>query len=91
MPVWCAADKSMLALVKRANQDPRTLGPLYYASWEELRQATFEEAIVLILIFLEQTLGAVPGLSKNLLHSLIGGFLKELPPTYGGSVVNCLA
>jgi DDE superfamily endonuclease len=73
----------MLALAKRTNQDPRTLGTLFHACCEELQQATFAEAIVLVLIFLEQALGAVPGLSRVLLHSLISEFLRELPPIYG--------
>ncbi|MBN1663574.1 MAG: hypothetical protein JW943_08240 [Deltaproteobacteria bacterium] len=73
----------MLALAKRMNQDPRTLGTLFYAWCEELQQATFAEAIILVLIFLAQVLAALSSLTKNFRHSLIGAFLKALPPTAG--------
>ena len=73
----------MLALAKRTNQDPRTLGTLFHACCDELQQATFAEAVALVLIFLEQALAAVPEMTRELLRSLIGQFLRELPPVYG--------
>ena len=47
----------MLALAKRTNKDPRTLGTLFHACCEELRQVTFAEALALVLMFLQQTMG----------------------------------
>ena len=73
----------MLALAKRTNQDPRTLGTLFHACCDELQQATFAEAVALVLIFLEQALAAVPEMTRELLRSLIDRFLSELPPIYG--------
>jgi hypothetical protein len=73
----------MLALAKRTNQDPRTLGTLFHACCDELQQATFAEALSLVLIFLEQALDAVPEMTRELLRSLIDQFLGELPPIYG--------
>ena len=73
----------MLALAKRTNQDPRTLGTLFHACCEELQQATFAEALALVLIFLEQALGAAPEMTRELIRSLIEQFLRELPPIYG--------
>ena len=73
----------MLALAKRTNQDPRTLGSLFHACCEELQQATFAEALALVLIFLEQALAAVPQMTRDLLRTLIDRFLRELPPIYG--------
>jgi hypothetical protein len=72
----------MLALAKRTNQDPRTLGTLFHACCDELQQATFAEALFLVLLFLEQALGAVTELTKELIRSLINLFLRELPPIY---------
>jgi hypothetical protein len=73
----------MLALAKRTNMDPRTLGTLFHACCEELQQATFAEALALVLMFLEQAMGAATEMTKELLRSLIGRFLSELPPIYG--------
>ena len=50
---------------------------------DELQQATFAEALALVLIFLEQALAAVPEMTRELLRSLIDRFLRDLPPIYG--------
>ena len=73
----------MLTLAKRTNKDPRTLGTLFHACCEELQQATFAEALALVLIFLEQVMGTATEMTRELLRSLIDRFLKELPPIYG--------
>ncbi len=73
----------MLALAKRTNQDHRTLGTLFHACCDELQQATFAEALALVLMFLEQALGAAPDVTRQLLRALIDRFLRELPPIYG--------
>jgi hypothetical protein len=73
----------MLALAKRTNKDPRTLGTLFHACCEELRQATFAEALALVLMFLEQAMGTATEITRELLRSLIDQFLSELPPIYG--------
>jgi hypothetical protein len=73
----------MLAIAKRTNQDPRTLGTLFHACCEELQQATFAEALALLLILLEQAMADVPEMTRELLRSLIDQFLGELPPVYG--------
>lgn len=46
----------MLALVRRMNNDPRTLGSLFHASCDELKQVGFAEALALLLTLLEQAL-----------------------------------
>ena len=60
-----------LALAKRTNKDPRTLGTLFHACCEELQQATFAEALALVLMFLEQALGAATEMTRELFRSLI--------------------
>jgi len=72
----------MLALAKRMNQDPRTIGTLFHACCEELKQATFTEALALVFIFLELALGLTTGMARELIRSLIDRFLKALPPFY---------
>jgi hypothetical protein len=73
----------MLALAKRTNKDPRTLGTLFHACCEELQQATFAEALALVLMFLEQAVGAAAEMTRGIIHSLIDRFLRDLPPIYG--------
>jgi hypothetical protein len=72
----------MLALAKRTNQDPRTLGTLFHACCEELKQIGYAEAVVLLLTLLEQALSTIVGISKELIRSLVERFLEELPPFY---------
>jgi hypothetical protein len=94
MPPWCAADNIMLALAKRTNKDPRTLGTLFHACCEELQQATFAEALALVLMFLEQAMSAATEMTREPIRSLIDLFLRELPPFYGArwpeSLSTCL-
>ena len=77
----------MLALAKRTNMDPRTLGTLFHACCEELQQATFAEALALLLVFLEQAMAATTEITRELSCSLVDRFLKELPPIYGARLL----
>jgi Archaeal putative transposase ISC1217 len=72
----------MLALARRRNNDPRTLGSLFHASCDELKQAGFAEALALLLTLFEQALSTMVGISKELIRSLVERFLGELPPIY---------
>lgn len=72
----------MLALARRMNKDLRTLGSLFHACCEELKQAGFAEALAILLTLLEQALSAVVEISRELIHSLIERFLEELPSFY---------
>jgi hypothetical protein len=72
----------MLALAKRTNKDPRTLGTLFHACCEELHQATFAEALALVLMFLQQAMGAATEMTRAIIRSLIDRFLRDLPPIY---------
>ncbi len=72
----------MLELVKRTNADPRTLGRLYYAVFDELRQISFTEALALLLRLLEETLNSVIGLCKEQVQRLIERFVATLPRAF---------
>ena len=72
----------MLELVKRTNADPRTLGNLFHAVCDELRQISFTEALALLLKLLEETLGCVIGLCKEQVHRLIERFVDTLPTAF---------
>jgi DDE superfamily endonuclease/Archaeal putative transposase ISC1217 len=69
----------MLELVKRTNADPRTLGNLFHAVCDELRQISFTEALALLLNLLEETLSSIVGLCKEQVQQLIERFLETLP------------
>jgi Transposase DDE domain. len=68
----------MLELVKRTNADPRTLGNLFHAVCDELRQISFTEALALLLKLLEETLNGVVGLCKEQVQQLIERFVSTL-------------
>ena len=72
----------MLALAKRTNQDHRTIGTLFHACCDELKQAGFAEALMLLLSLLEKALSNIVGISKELIRSLVERFLNELQPFY---------
>ena len=77
----------MLELARRMNKDPRTLGTLFYATCEELKQTGFVEAMIILMTLLEQTLSAIMENSKELIRSLINRFLDELPQIYRTKVL----
>ena len=72
----------MLELVKREHADPRTLGSLFHAVCDELRQIDFTEALALLLRLLEQTLGSIIGLCKEQVQRLIQRFIETLPRAF---------
>lgn len=72
----------MLELLKRTNADPRTLGNLFHAVCDELRQISFTEALTLLLKLLEETLKCVIGLCKEQVQQLIERFVETLPKAF---------
>lgn len=72
----------MLELVKRTNADPRTLGNLFHAVCDELRQISFTEALALLLKLLEEALNSVIGLCKEQVQRLIERFVETLPRAF---------
>ena len=72
----------MLELVKRTSADPRTLGNLFHAICNELRQISFTEALALLLKLFEETLNSVIGLCKEQVQRLIERFVETLPRAF---------
>lgn len=72
----------MLELTRRTNADPRTLGTLFHAVCDEMRQIGFTEALALLLKMLEETLQGVVGFSKEQVQRLIERFIETLPRTF---------
>lgn len=69
----------MLELARRTTADPRTLGSLFHAVCDEMRQISFTEALALLLRLLEETLGNIIGLCKEQVQQLIERFVATLP------------
>lgn len=72
----------MLELAKRENADPRTLGSLFHAVCDEMRQIAIKEALALLLKLLEEALGNVIGLCKEQVQRLIERFVETLPRVF---------
>ncbi len=69
----------ILELARRTNADPRTLGNLFHATCDELRQTSFVEALALLLKLLEQALNKLTGFTKELMLQLVEQFVAVLP------------
>ena len=77
----------MLEIGKRTTADPRTLGTLFHATCDEMRQICFTEALAILLKLLEQTLGCVVGFSKEQIEHLVQQFIEQLPPAFRGRLL----
>jgi len=66
----------MLELAKRSTKDPRTLGTLFHAGCDELRQVSFAEAVALLL---------------NSLQQLIKGFDDKISAPVAGALAELMA
>jgi len=69
----------VLELARRTNADPRTLGDLFHATCDELRQKSLTDALALLLNLLERSLRRFAGFTKELMTQLIEQFVAELP------------
>ena len=77
----------ILEIGKRTTADPRTLGTLFYATCDEIRQASFMEALAILLKLLEQTLKDIVGFSKEQVEHLVQQFIEQLPPVFKGRLL----
>ena len=72
----------MLELSRREQNDPRTLGSLFYAVSDEMQQIGFTEALALLLKLLEEALSQFVGLCKEQVQKFIQCFIESLPSLY---------
>ena len=69
----------MLALARRTSKDPRTLGSLFHAGCDELRQVSFAEALKLLL---EQLVQLVKSFAESLaqpIQTMLEAFMQQIP------------
>jgi hypothetical protein len=72
----------MLETARRTTADPRTLGRLFHATCDEIRQASFVDALALLLSLLEQTLLNIVGFTKEQIRQWVAQFIAMLPPVF---------
>jgi hypothetical protein len=69
----------MLELARRSEKDPRTLGTLFHAGCDELRQASFMEAITLLLSSLQQLVKSFGDEITTPVAQALGEFMAQIP------------
>ena len=77
----------MLELARRTVSDPRTLGTLFHAVCDELRQISFVEALALLLKILERSLDKVAGFTNKIMMDIVEQFIAELPTFFKAKMV----
>jgi hypothetical protein len=69
----------MLALARRMSNDPRTLGTLFHAGCDELRQVSFAEALMLLLGQIEQLIKDFAEATAVPIMTMIESFMAQIP------------
>jgi hypothetical protein len=69
----------MLAVGQRITKDPRTLGNLFHAGCDELRQVSFAEALTMMLEFLQQVVQEIPAAVAARVQQLLNVFVAGFP------------
>ena len=69
----------MLELARRTNSDPRTLGTLFHAGCDELRQVSFTEAITLLLSHLQQLIKDFAEQTTTPIVGMLEDFVAQIP------------
>jgi hypothetical protein len=69
----------MLELARRSAKDPRTLGTLFHAGCDELRQVSFVEAVTLLLASLQQLIKGFGDKIAAPVAEALGEFMAQIP------------
>ena len=70
----------MLAEYQRMYEDTKSIGDLFFAAIDELHDITFQEALLLIISVLIDTIQEMAALSKRDLEKLENIFMSTIPP-----------
>lgn len=77
----------ILAVEKRKHDDPRSLGELFFISFDEASDVKFENALILVMSLLSDTLSdSTLGLSQEQVEQIMENFIQRLPQ----SIRSCL-
>jgi hypothetical protein len=69
----------MLAISSREEEDPKTIGQLFYLCCDEMEDIRFAQAFMLIIDLLKSTLSEEPVLSEEKVQLLIDKLFNKLP------------
>jgi len=70
----------ILSVERRTMQDPRTLGELFFLGFEEAADIKFEQALLLIIALLSDTLREDSlGLTEEQMQQIMNSFIEKLP------------
>jgi hypothetical protein len=69
----------MLAVSQRMTKDPRTLGLLFHAGCDELRQVSFAEALTILLGLFQQVLKEIPVSIAGRIQARLDSFVAGIP------------
>ena len=71
---------TILSVIKRKEEDPRSLGDLFFISFDEVSDIRFEQALMLIMTLLADTLkDADLGLTEEQMEQVMESFIQKLP------------
>jgi len=79
----------ILAIEKRKQDDPRSLGELFFLSFDEVADIRFETALFLIMILLADTLNDL-GLTEEKIEEITDRFIEDLPYNIRTCLSSCL-
>ena len=68
----------MLAIDKRINEDPRSMGELAIGIYDEMRDIQFTEALLLIIKLFDEVLNECLFLSENEIRGIIDRFFEKV-------------
>jgi len=68
----------MLAVHKRQNEDPRSLGELFHLCYDEIAEIQFSEALALVLTLIRDVLNECHFLSDMEINEIIDAFIEKL-------------
>jgi hypothetical protein len=78
----------ILSVEKRTHEDPRSLGELFFLGFDEVSDIKFEQALMLIMSLLADTLkDAQLGLTEEQMEQIMDSFIQKLPPW----ILSCLS
>jgi hypothetical protein len=81
----------ILAVDKRTREDPRSLGDLFYSCYDEVADIKFEQALLLIMALLSETLNdAYLGLTKARVTRILDNFITKVSSHFGICLRPCL-
>jgi hypothetical protein len=82
----------ILSLEKRKQEDPRSLGELFYLGFDEVSDIKFDQAIMLLMSLLADTLRETHlGLTEEQMGQIMDSFIQKLPQSFRVCLQPCFA